>query len=125
LSLPKSLSSRRPSEELRAQATNFVAEQDGPPERELKTKLVTLFGQLHLVRTAYLARVQYENAGPLEVVLCVRGQPGQDRMFANRIGEEFASMFGSHEHLDIIWITPEQEAALVKVCRPFYKLDAE
>jgi len=125
LSWPKSVSSGRPSEELRAQAINFVAEQDGLPERELKTKLVTLFGQLHLVRTAYLSRVQYENTGPLEVVLCVRGQPGQNRMFANRVGEVFASMFGGHEHLDIIWITPEQEAALVRVCRPFYKLDSE
>jgi SseB protein C-terminal domain len=125
LSWPKSGSSRRPSEELRARAISFVVEQDGPPERELKTKLVTLFGQLHLVRAAYLARVQYENAGPLEVVLCVRGQPGQNRMFANRVGEVFASIFGSHEHLDIIWITPEQEAALVRVCRPFYKFDGD
>ena len=59
------------------------------------------------------------------MVLCVRGQPGQNRMFGNRVGEVFASLFGSHEHLDIIWITPEQEAALVRVCRSFYKLDDE
>ena len=102
MSWPKSVSSRRPSEELRAQAINFVAEQDGLPERELKTKLVTLFGQLRLVRTAYLSRVQYENTGPLEMVLCVRGQPGQNRVFANRVGDVFASMFGGHEHLDIM-----------------------
>jgi SseB protein C-terminal domain len=122
--LAKERPSRRPFEELRARAINFVAEQDGQPERNLKTKLVALFGQLQLVRIAYLACVQYENAGPLEVALCVRGQPGQNRMFAARVGEVFASIFGSHEHLDIIWITPEQETALTRVCRPFYKFEA-
>jgi hypothetical protein len=54
------------------------------------------------------------------VALCVRGQPGQNRMFAERVGRVFAAIFGSHEHLDVIWLTPEQEISLAKVCRPFY-----
>ena len=105
------------------QKINFIGEQDGPPERELKAELTVLFAKLRLVTTAYLARITYGDAGTVQVALCVRAQPGQNRMFAERVGRIFGAMFGSHEHLDIIWLTPEQEPALTKVCRPFYQLD--
>jgi hypothetical protein len=98
----------------------FVGEQDGPPEEELKNKLVILFGQLRLVNIAYLAVVRYGDAVSPNVALCVRGQPGQNRMFAERVGRVFAAIFDSHEHLDVIWLTPEQEIILAKVCHPFY-----
>jgi len=112
---------RRP-EQVVVQSVSFVGEQDGPPERELKDKLTVLFGQLQLVRTAYLALVRYDKAGPVHVALCVRGQPGQNRMFAERVGRVFASIFGSHEHLDTLWLTPEQEVSLRQVCRTFYEI---
>lgn len=112
--------SRKPSEEVRVCQINFVVEQDGTPERELKSKLVAFFNRAAWVRVAYLARVTYEDGGPMHVALCVRGQPGQNRVFGQRVGEIFASVFGSHEHIDVIWITPDQETVLVKVCRPFY-----
>src|SRR5579871_4007428 len=111
---------RRPPEFLRVQQINFIVEQDGPPERELKIKLIALFNSASWVRIAYLARVTYEDTGPMHVALCVRGQPGQNRIFAQRVGEIFDSIFGSHEHIDVLWITPEQESALGRVCRPFY-----
>jgi len=33
-------------------------------------------------------------------------------------------MFSGGQHLDVVWINAEQETALAKVCRPFYKADA-
>ena len=45
----------------------FVGEQDGPPERELKLRLVMLFENEPSVRRAYLARVRYENASTTDV----------------------------------------------------------
>lgn len=113
-------SSRKPSKELRVRKISFIVEQDGIPERELKSELVALFNRAAWVRVAYLVRVTYEETGPTHVALCVRGQLGQNRIFGQRVGEIFASIFGSHEHIDVIWITPEQEPALSKVCRPFY-----
>jgi SseB protein C-terminal domain len=110
----------RPPQQIVVRSIDFVGEQDGPPERELKEKLTVLFGQLQLVRTAYLALVRYDNAGPLHVALCIRGQPGQHRMFAQRVNQVFSAMFGSHEHLDTIWLTPDQEISLRQVCRAFY-----
>ena len=95
-------------------------EQDRPPERALKSKLVMLFNRAAWINVAYLARVTYENAGPMHVALCVRGQPGQSHVFGQRVGGIFGSLFGSHEHMDVIWITPEQEILLAKVCHPFY-----
>jgi hypothetical protein len=103
------------------QTASLLGEQDGSPEQELKEKLVVLFGQLRLVTIAYLAVVRYGDTASANVALCVRGQPGQNRMFAERVGSVFGSIFGSHEHLDVIWLTPEQETSLAKVCRPFYR----
>jgi len=110
---------RRPPEIVRGQDIGFVVEQDGIPEREFKTRLATFFGTVAWVRVAYLAGVTYEAAGPMHIALCVRGQPGQNRIFAERVGQIFASIFGSHEHIDIIWITPDQ-TRLAQVCQPFY-----
>lgn len=120
----KNKSTRRPAEKLRVREIQFIEEQDGDAERDLKAKLVTLFDQLRLVRIAYLARVQYDSSDSVDVAVCVRGQRGQDRMVAERVGQVFASIFARDQHCDIMWITPEQETALTKVCRPFYKMDA-
>jgi hypothetical protein len=116
----RQLPKQRSPEELRVGSVNFILEQDGVPERELKAKLVTFFNSAAWVKVAYLAQVTYQDAGPSHVALCVRGQPGQNRIFAERVGTLFASIFGSHEHMDVLWITPEQEIALARVCRPFY-----
>jgi len=110
----------RPPQMVTVQTVHFIGEQDGPPERELKEKLIVLFGQLKLVKIAYLARVKYRETGLAGVALCVRGQPGQERMFAKRVGKVFSPMFASPEHLDVIWLTPDQETSLAKVCTPFY-----
>ncbi len=110
----------RPPQQVNVQTVYFLGEQDGPPEQELKSKLVILFGQLRLVNIAFLAVVRYGDAESPNVALCVRGQPGQNRMFAESVGRVFALLFGSHEHLDVIWLTPEQETSLAKVCRPFF-----
>jgi hypothetical protein len=111
----------RSPERMTVQGVYFLGEQDGPSEQELKNKLGILFGQLRLVNIAYLAVVRYGEAVSPNVALCVRGQPGQNRMFAERVGRVFAAIFGSHEHLDVIWLTPDQETSLAKVCRHFYK----
>jgi hypothetical protein len=106
--------------QIRIRQLDFLGEQDGPAERELKKQLTDFFSRAQWVRAAYLARVTYETMGSVNVALCVRGQPGQARAFAERVGCIFASIFGSHEHLDIIWLAPEQEAALTQVCRAFF-----
>lgn len=98
----------------------FIGEQDGLPERELKERLAEFFKHDQSVRAAYLARVSYGDPSPVSVALCLRTQFGADPGMAEKIGRIFASMFGSHEHLDMVFLSPEQEAMLAKVCAPFF-----
>lgn len=97
----------------------FLGEQDGPPERELKFRLAQLFHSNKNVTTAYLARVSY---GPesFAVALCLRARSGADRGLVEKVGKIFASMFGGHEHLDIIFVDEVQEAELASICTPFF-----
>ena len=112
--------SKEHPEEIRAPQLHFVGEQDGPPERELKERLADFFRRDQSVKAAYLARVSYDDPSRISVALCLRTQFGPDHGMAEKIGRIFAAMFGSHEHLDIVFPTPEQEAALAKVCASFF-----
>ena len=99
---------------------HFLGEQDGVPERELKGCLTDLLRRDQRVQRAYLARVGYGEQSPAAVALCLRSQSGPDRGLAEIVAETFASMFGAHEHLDIIFVDEEQEAKVSKVCSPFF-----
>jgi SseB protein C-terminal domain len=97
-------------------APRFLGEQDGPAERELKTLLAQELAVTPCARRAYLARV--EHSGTTHVALCVIGP--QDANLVERVASRFASMFGSNEHLDIMFLDDHQELRLQTVCTPFY-----
>jgi hypothetical protein len=97
-----------------------LREQDGPPERELKSRLIELFRREKGVRAAYLARVVYADDQENAVALCLRA----DRLGGNvigKVGEIFAALFGAHEHLDTLFLDEAQEAELAKCCTPFWR----
>lgn len=97
----------------------FIGEQDGPVERELKQRLFVLFGHDRRVGAAYLARVTYSDATPVLVALCLRTEPEHERELAENAAQIFSSMFGRHEHLDILFLDARQEAELSRVCAAF------
>jgi hypothetical protein len=110
---------RRP-ETLVTPLLKFLGEQDGPPEKELKGQLCELFRRRDHVHRAYLARVVYSNPEELHVALCIRMSLSDDAEMRQAIGSAFSRMFGTHEHLDIIFLRPGQEEDVQKVCQPFY-----
>lgn len=112
--------SKKHAEEIQVPKVSFLGEQDGVPERELKSRLVEFFQRDQSVVKAYLAQVAYSEQSPMAVALCLRSQFGLDRGVAEKIGKIFASMFGGHEHLDIIFLDDQQESKLAKVCSPFF-----
>ncbi len=112
--------SKKDPEELQVPQLRFLGEQDGPPERELKCRLAEFFERDKTVNRAYLARVAY-GAKSFAVALCFRAQLGPDRGLAGEVGKIFASIFGGHEHLDIIFLSELQEAELAIVCNPFFQ----
>lgn len=112
--------SKKHSEEIQVPKLSFSAEQDGVPERELKSCLTEFFRRDQSILTAYLVRVAYGDQSPMAVALCLRSQFGPDRGVIEKIGKVFGSMFGDHEHLDIVFLDDQQESELVKVCSPFF-----
>ena len=96
----------------------FLREQDGKPERLLKSRLLESFKQNGDVQRAYLAQV---NSGRQpSVALCLKTVHGQDQNLVREIGKVFAAVFGMKEHLDILFLNEAQELALISVCAPFF-----
>src|SRR5262245_28919116 len=98
----------------------FVGEQDGPPEGELKGLLVGFFAREPSIAAAYLARVEYNEESAANIALCIETENGSSEAIATKIGAIFASLFGVHEHLDILFLNESQKAEVAKVCRPFF-----
>lgn len=113
-------SSKKPPQELYVPQVLFLCEQDGPPERAFKDQVVDFFKETKSVRTAYLARVTYGSGKNAGVAICVRAIVKSDEALVEGIGRIFASIFGDHEQLDIVFLTSEQEHDLLTVCRPFF-----
>src|SRR5262245_18847652 len=110
---PFNPTSKKHPEEFQVPQLRFLGEQDGPPERELKCRLAQFFQNDRSVTTAYLARVAY-GADSFAVALCLRAQLAPDRGLAEKVGTIFASLFGGHEHLDIMFLSEMQEAELAR-----------
>lgn len=101
----------------------FIEEQFGNTENELKGKLIALFeckNQIDQPARAYLAKVEYKASRDINIALCIPVVNNGGPSLVNEIAIIFREMFGSHEHLDVIFIGETQERMLRKVCCPFY-----
>lgn len=96
----------------------FCGEQDGPAEQLLKDRLSEFFKRDRSVQAAYLVRVDV--AGQTSVALCLKTQFGSDRGLAEKIGTIFKTIFNAEVHLDIMFLSGEQESEVTKVCSPFF-----
>lgn len=105
-------------EEISVQGIRFLAEQDGAPERLLKSQLREFLRRQGGVQRAYLAQVS--TGDQVGVALCITHPAGPDRDLVRQVGRIFGAVFNASEHLDIIFLNHEQESALAKVCVPFF-----
>jgi hypothetical protein len=112
---------QRLPEELTVPKITFMGEQNGVSEQELKSELNILFHKTTTVRSAFLARVDYGNSDEFNVALCIRSDMAEDFDLMREAGRIFSAQFGTHEHLDIIFLRMEQETDLRHVCKPFYE----
>jgi hypothetical protein len=111
---------KRAFEEIRIPDPKFTGEQDGPYEREFKTKLRELFGAEATIRRAYLATVELGESARTGVMLCLSAQGSPDERLIAAIGSAFASIFDAAQSLDILYVTSVEEQRLAEVCRPFF-----
>lgn len=102
-------------------AIRFLAEQDGPVEREYKARIVPMFRQHNAVQAAYLAIVQYRGEAEVSVALCILFS-GREvvKSVVTEAGDIFYGMFNRNEHLDILPVSHDQWELLRAVCKPFY-----
>ncbi len=112
----------KPEGELTVPRVEFVGEQSGPTEDELKTRFVPALQQSPSVASAYLARVSYGESSDQSVALCIRSTAGTDDRLRGRLASIFTAMFCADAHLDIIFIRDDQEQQLKRVCHAFYQV---
>jgi hypothetical protein len=112
--------SRRKIDSFSKSTTHFIAEQFGAPENEFKESIICLLQSQSRPLRTYLAQVEYGEEKDSKVALCVASNGGEDEGLAYDIASIFRHMFGSHEHLDIVFLTEIQEVMLRKVCCPFF-----
>jgi len=111
---------RKSPQKIYARSFRFLGEQDGPPERILKAKLIEFFKRDQSVRAAYLARTDFGEGSAAGVALCLRTQFGADKGMVDKIGAIFATVFNARMHLDIVFLIDDQEEALKRLCQPFF-----
>ncbi len=105
---------------LRPDRIEFVAEQSGDPERELKKRLAAFFAT-QAVAAAYLVRVHYDESPEYPVALCLRGASAKDAALVLGIQKVFAGVFRAGVHLDTIFVVPSDLPRLERVSKPFYE----
>jgi hypothetical protein len=102
------------------QNVDFLREQDGAVERELKSELCCCFRTRGDVERAYLAVVHYIGKNTSDIALCLVAKPGTELGIVREVGAVFSRMFNSNEHLDILFANESQEQRLLELCKPFF-----
>ncbi len=100
--------------------TVFLGEQDGDVERAFKDAVANVLHVHDVACRAYLARVEYSAPGEFNVALCIGTELADTARLRGDLGEAFSRMFNQDEHLDIVFLTRENEDRLTAVCRAFY-----
>ena len=102
----------------------FLGDQDGKTEQELKKQLSGCFSTNAGVESAYLMRVSYETTFGPHVALCINSKASNHSELLRYIGDVFHRLFHATQHMDILFVSESQLAAIDKVARPFYTASA-
>jgi SseB protein C-terminal domain len=98
----------------------FVGEQDGPFEQDLKTRWKVVLSQHPEVQRAYLALAAYNQGESHQPVLCIRSSGEKDVRLVHELAAPFKDLFARDCALDIMFLTAEKEEQVRKVCRAFH-----
>lgn len=110
----------RREESFRVPQVLFVAEQDGEPERLLKSQVEPLLRDAGLQGRGYLCQVRYGDDRTPTVALCLHVESILRDDLEHEVGAIFSSIFNASTSLDIIRLSAEQNVEIAEVCRPFY-----
>ena len=97
----------------------FHAAPSGDGEQRLIAALRRLLPEHENVERAYLARVRYGEGQPLDMALCLVGTESDALYTALR--KLFHAMFEQGQHLDIVFVSPDEEARLRSLSSSIYE----
>jgi SseB protein C-terminal domain len=103
------------------ETVDFVGEQAGPVEEELKASFREVLNSNPTVLSAYLARVYQGKSPQQSVAVCIRSSIGEDVKLEQRLAEIFRARFRGDQRLDFLFVLEDQEARLREVCPAFYE----
>lgn len=112
-------SNQKPIETLNIPSIEFIAEQDGDFERKVKEALAPTLKEHKEIKTAYLVAVLYSQREQ-GVALCLEALPGSEKEIAKNISIVFSRVAGTNLHLDIVFLTTEQQQKVREVAEAFY-----
>lgn len=97
----------------------FHAAPSGDGEQRLISALRRLLLEHKNVERAYLARVRYGEGQPLDMALCLSGTESDATYTA--IQRLFHALFEQGQHLDIVFVSRDEEARLQQVTSSIYE----
>jgi hypothetical protein len=97
----------------------FLAEQDGPVERDLKAQWLPILTAAPQIRRAFLVKCAYDQ-GDQHVVLVLCSTNAPDLGFLEAMRVPYARAFHRDCPLDMMFATATQESQIESVCPPFY-----
>ena len=109
------------SEQFPIPEIEFLGEQDGMVERQLKDALVALLRRDPTVDRAYLARVRYDGTTNGVALGLLTDGDDESEALVKQVGAAFASIFNAKAHLDIIFLTDQRDTEIRRVCAAFYQ----
>ena len=104
--------------EIRVEPTvRFLAAQEGQAAVELKAALLSVL-QNHPVRRAFLAQIDFGEGSTPSVALCLSAD--DSKTIVRAVQDEVRRLLHSSQHLDICFLSEQQESEVSRVCHPFY-----
>ena len=99
----------------------FVGEQDGPVEHDIKSRWEPILSRHPEVRSAYLALGTYDQSQSYQPVLCIRSSRAHDSRLVDELAAPFKDVFSRDCALDIMFLNADKEAEVRSVCSAFYQ----
>jgi len=99
----------------------FVGEQDGPIEQDIKVLWTPILLRHLEVERACLALGSHDACQPHQPLLCIRSSRAEDPSLVDELAAPFRELFSGDCALDIMFVSGEKESELRQVCHAFYQ----
>jgi hypothetical protein len=101
----------------------FLGEQDGPSEQELKRQLSDFLRCEREIQKAYLVQIARDATSTPNVALCLVGEQTNILQVVQCCGTIYNELFQSTECIEVLFLNELQRSEVNLVARPFYASD--